>query len=68
MESDWLDWKFMRFYGHPEVDRRKEAWALLHCLSDFNPLPWLSACDFNEIIYFSKKMGSHEAQLSEGGF
>jgi hypothetical protein len=29
LDRDGLEWKFTGFYGHPEVAKRKEAWALL---------------------------------------
>lgn len=43
-------WKFTGFYGHPEVAKCPEAWALLRCLSQMSPTSWLCIGDFNEII------------------
>jgi hypothetical protein len=39
MTGNGVGWKFIGFYGHPELAKRKEAWALLRCLSHF-----ISAC------------------------
>lgn len=43
-------WKFTGFYGHPDSARRWESWALLQHLETLQPLPWLCAGDFNEIL------------------
>jgi hypothetical protein len=42
------NWKFTGFYGHPDVSKRKEAWALLNHLESFSPKAWLCIWDFNE--------------------
>jgi hypothetical protein len=52
------EWRFMDFYGNPEVAKRPESWALLRCLSRIVPDPWLCVGDFNEIISSSKKFSS----------
>lgn len=50
-------WKFMGFYGHPEVAKRQEAWHLLQYLARLTPLPWLCLGDFNEVVLQSEKWG-----------
>jgi exonuclease III len=32
-----LQWKFTGFYGHPNVNKRSEAWELLHYLASLSP-------------------------------
>jgi hypothetical protein len=51
-------WKFTKFYDHSNVAKKKEAWALLQVLSQFQPTPWLCIGDFNEIINSNKKRGT----------
>jgi exonuclease III len=53
-----FEWKFTGFYGHPEVARRKESWALMRHLAIFNPIPWLCVGDFNEIFNFTELKGA----------
>ncbi|XP_059458257.1 uncharacterized protein LOC132187840 [Corylus avellana] len=55
--GDGPGWKFTGFYGHPEVAKRKESWALLRHLSSYMPLAWLSMGDFNEILNDEEKIG-----------
>jgi hypothetical protein len=50
-------WKFTRFYGQPEVAKRKDSWALLRHLGTFEPLAWLSIGEYNETIDDTKKVG-----------
>jgi hypothetical protein len=50
-----IKWKFTGFYGHPDTNKRKEAWDLLRHLSHFQPLPWLCIGDFNEILDLTGK-------------
>jgi hypothetical protein len=45
------------FYGQPDWTRRKESWALLRHLKDFQPSPWLCCGDFNEINAQHEKLG-----------
>jgi endonuclease/exonuclease/phosphatase family metal-dependent hydrolase len=56
--SDVFQWKLTCFYGHPEVAKRHEAWALLIFLSRMSPEPWLCVGDFNEILSLSEKSSS----------
>jgi len=51
-------WKFTRFYGHPDANRRREAWSLLRCLPKFSPEPWLCIGDFNAITSCVEKYSS----------
>jgi hypothetical protein len=50
-------WKFTGFYGHPDVQKRHEAWGLLRHLASLEPVAWLCAGDFNEIVDISEKFG-----------
>lgn len=62
------DWFFTEVYGHPEVEKRKEIWDLLHYLNNQVDAPWVVSRDFNEILYYSEKRGSQvqaETQLEE---
>ncbi|XP_059439185.1 uncharacterized protein LOC132171798 [Corylus avellana] len=56
---DGRQWKFTGFYGHPEAEKRKEAWGLLRFLTSLDPLPWVCMGDFNEILYQSEKRGGN---------
>ena len=42
-------WRFTRFYGHPETNKREETWTLLESLKHNNQIPWFCIGDFNEI-------------------
>jgi hypothetical protein len=55
--SSNLQWKFTEFYGHPDVNRRFEAWELLCHLARLSPEPWLCLGDFNEVATNSEKLG-----------
>jgi hypothetical protein len=48
-------WKFTGFYGHSEVSRRAESWALLRHLATLSPVLWLCLGDFNDITSMGKK-------------
>ncbi|XP_059434865.1 uncharacterized protein LOC132167846 [Corylus avellana] len=50
-------WKFTGFYGHPQVAKREEAWALLQYLAHLAPSPWVCIGDFNEIVESLEKLG-----------
>jgi exonuclease III len=52
-----MPWKFTGFYGHPDVAKRDEAWALLRYLAHLDPIPWMCIGDFNEIVENSEKWG-----------
>ncbi|XP_059431505.1 uncharacterized protein LOC132165008 [Corylus avellana] len=69
ISDDGVPWKFTGFYGHPEVAKRSESWALLQHLSTLNPAPWVCIGDFNEIVTSSEKWGGGErAQRQMFGF
>jgi exonuclease III len=51
------NWKFTGFYGHPDVAKRHEAWALLRHLASISPYPWVCVGDFNEIVEKEEKWG-----------
>jgi hypothetical protein len=55
--EDGTLWKFSGFYGHPDVAKRGEAWALLQHFAHFAPTPWVCIGYFNKILESSKKMG-----------
>jgi hypothetical protein len=50
-------WKWTGFYGHPDTNRREEAWSLLRKLSVLQPETWMVMGDFNEILDSSEKRG-----------
>jgi hypothetical protein len=56
--NDRHNWRFTRFYGHPETAKRKITWQLLHHLSSFQPTPWLRVGDINEITHQTEKYGA----------
>lgn len=58
-------WKFTGFYGHPDVNRRCEAWSLLRYLAKFSPVPWLCIGDFNAITSSKEKFSSSARSLSQ---
>ena len=55
-------WRFTRFYGHPETNKREETWTLLESLKHNNQIPWLCIGDFNEITSSSKKADNNIRQ------
>jgi hypothetical protein len=57
-ESAGKEWKFTVFYGHLEVAKRPNSWALLRYLSRMALEPWLCVGDFNEITSASEKSSS----------
>jgi hypothetical protein len=65
IQSDGLSWRFTRFYGHLEVALRNRSWALLWRLQMLSNLPWLLACDFNEIVELGEKHGRKDRCLSQ---
>ncbi|XP_042939499.1 uncharacterized protein LOC122274529 [Carya illinoinensis] len=50
-------WQFTGFYGHPESAKRNSNWQLLQMLKPPNPMAWLCAGDFNEILHQKEKVG-----------
>ena len=52
-----MDWKFTRFFGHPNATKRVEAWNLLKTLAHFTPKPWMCLGDFNEVLMVLEKVG-----------
>ncbi|XP_075655017.1 uncharacterized protein LOC142625210 [Castanea sativa] len=50
-------WRITRFYGHPEMHRRKESWEQLRALHRKSQLPWICFGDFNEISSAREKFG-----------
>jgi hypothetical protein len=50
-------WKLTGFYGQPDWTKRKESWALLQQLKEFQPNPWMCCGDFNEIVAQHEKVG-----------
>jgi len=58
-------WKFIGFYGHPDVNRWCEAWSLLRYLAKFSPVPWLCIGDFNAITSSMEKSSSSARSHSQ---
>ena len=50
-------WKFTKFYEHPDLTKRDEAWNLFKFLSKLTPNLWFCIGDFNETMSPSKKWG-----------
>lgn len=59
-----LQWRFMRFYGHPEMSIRGDLWTLLEQLSGKMNLPWVIMGDFNEILHEGEKVGGNQRPAS----
>jgi hypothetical protein len=58
-------WQFTMFYGHPDVCKRKESWALLKHLSTISQLHWICVGDLNEILQDSEKWGGARRRWSQ---
>lgn len=59
-ENNGRVWRFTGIYGEPCAESKHETWSLMHCLFqqyENNPLPWLCAGDFNEILFHHEKEG-----------
>ena len=56
-ESSGNAWSFTRFYGDRNASYRDQSWDLLRLLNQNNPLHWLCAGDFNEILTNAEKWG-----------
>jgi hypothetical protein len=52
-----VPWRFTGFDGHPDPNKRDEAWNLLKFLSRLTPDPWFCIRDFNEVLSPSEKWG-----------
>ncbi|XP_074346760.1 uncharacterized protein LOC141685565 [Apium graveolens] len=57
-------WRYTRFYGCPERDRRRESWDILKELAGRSMLPWCIIGDFNDIMYAEEKRGVHNRARS----
>ena len=55
-------WKFTGFYGHPNTQKRHEAWELLKHLARLDPLPCMCIGDFNEVANGTEKVGGNVRQ------
>jgi hypothetical protein len=53
-----LFWKLTGFYGHPDSSKRVESCAILRHLLSCQPVLWICAGDFNEIVDQVEKEGS----------
>ena len=51
------EWRFNGFYGKPKTNQRMEVWNKLKGLNNRPSIPWLCACDFNEISKHDEKLG-----------
>ncbi|GAA0168847.1 hypothetical protein LIER_23471 [Lithospermum erythrorhizon] len=50
MDDPYNPWRFVGFYGHHEVGKRKHSWNLMRLLSGLSDLPTLFMGNFNEIL------------------
>ena len=53
------EWRFTRFYGEPETQRRIESWNLLRRLEQKFQMLWLCVEDFNELTRNDEKVGGN---------
>nr|POE97253.1 hypothetical protein CFP56_71134 [Quercus suber] len=56
-DNTGLKWRLTGFYGHPDINKRKETWTLLESLKLSNNLPLLCLGDYNEIVSQIEKHG-----------
>ncbi|XP_074360553.1 uncharacterized protein LOC141700766 [Apium graveolens] len=50
-------WRYTRYYGYPENERRVDSWNLLHELTGKSSLPWCIIGDFNDLMVMDEKRG-----------
>lgn len=55
-QNEECRWLLIRFYGHLEVNKRKESWNLLESLTPSNTM-WCVLGGFNEILIQREKYG-----------
>ncbi|KAF5458321.1 hypothetical protein F2P56_022356 [Juglans regia] len=60
-----VSWRLSTIYRHPEINLRRDTWALLHLLKDQLDGPWLCCGDFEEILENSEKLGGRERPASQ---
>ena len=53
------EWRFIGFYGEPDIQKRVESWDLLRELNQIFRLPWLCVGDFNELVQSDKILGGN---------
>ena len=58
-------WRFTRFYGHLETNKREETWTLLESLKHNNQIPCLCVGDFNEITSSFENAGGNIRQARQ---
>lgn len=51
------EWRFTRFYGELDTQKRIESWNFLRTLQRKSQSPWLCAGDFNELVRVEEKLG-----------
>lgn len=64
---DGGQWRFTGIYGESRAELKHETWSLLRDLyaqHAVNPLPWLCAGDFNEILFHHEKEGVSQEDKS----
>jgi ribonuclease HI len=59
------EWLFTGFYGHPEPQKRFEAWALLEYLARHCTTAWVCIGDFNEVVDLSEIWGGRGRARSQ---
>ena len=49
-------WRFIGFYGDPDIASQENSWSLLRDLSQRSSLPWICMGDFNKILFAEEKL------------
>ncbi|XP_042952211.1 uncharacterized protein LOC122289292 [Carya illinoinensis] len=61
-------WLLTGFYGHSEVNKRRDTWNLLSLIKPSDQVPWCTIGDFNEVCCQDEKEGGRprpESQMRE---
>ena len=56
-EKEEKEWRFVGFYGLPNVSDRHVSWQMLKGLQQEDDSTWLIGGDFNEILTVEEKIG-----------